>query len=93
MAGENISALPYHEPSITTILIISSYLFASNAINYVLDKLIYCGLIGQVLIGIVWGTPGADLLDDTAQETIVQLGYIGLILLVYEGQAVLNSPQ
>jgi Kef-type K+ transport system membrane component KefB len=32
-----------------------------------------------------FGTPGGNFLNHQAQEVIVQLGYIGLILLVYEG--------
>lgn len=80
------AALPYHEPGIVTILIISSFLLLLNAVNHVLDKIIYCGLIGQLFIGIAWGVPGANWLSEELQHTIVQLGYIGLILIVYEGK-------
>jgi hypothetical protein len=78
-------SLPYHEPGIVTILIQSSFLLLLNLVNSVLDRLVYCGLLGQVLVGIAWGTPGAKWLSNEAEEVIVQLGYIGLILLVYEG--------
>lgn len=79
------SSLPYHEPSIQTILIQSSFLLLLNAVNHVLDAAIYAGLVGQILVGIAWGMPGGKILDVHAQEVIVQLGYIGLILLVFEG--------
>ncbi|EHA56027.1 hypothetical protein MGG_08252 [Pyricularia oryzae 70-15] len=79
------SSLPYHEPSITTIIILSGFLILLNAINYGLDKLVYCGLIGQVFLGIAWGTPGAGWLSEEMEHSIVQLGYLGLILVVYEG--------
>ena len=79
------AALPYQEPPIKTILILSSFLILLNAINHLLDRLIYCGLIGQVLIGVAYGTPGAKWLAKSTEQTIVQLGYLGLILLVYEG--------
>jgi hypothetical protein len=88
MAGEvsdNASSLPYHEPGIVTILTQTSFLLLLNVVNTALDKVLYCGLLGQVLIGIAWGTPGTKWLTVTAEETIVQLGYLGLILLVYEG--------
>jgi hypothetical protein len=88
MAAEAAAAapsLPYHEPGIVTILIQSSFLLLLNAVNSVLDRLVYCGLLGQVLLGIAWGTPGAKWLSVEAEEFIVQLGYLGLILLVYEG--------
>lgn len=75
-------ALPYHEPGIVDILTLSSFL---NVINSVLDDYLHCGLIGQILIGIAWGAPGAFWLSIPMQETIVQLGYLGLILIVFEG--------
>ncbi|KAK9357955.1 Sodium/hydrogen exchanger family-domain-containing protein [Lipomyces starkeyi] len=84
--AETLSAyLPYHEPDILTILTQFSFLFLMNVINHVLDNLVYCGLLGQVFIGVAWGSPGAGWLGTKVEETIVQLGYLGLILLVYEG--------
>ena len=80
-----VAALPYNEPTIKTILILSSFLILLNFINHVLDHLVYCGLIGQVLVGIAFGTPGAKWLDKATEHAIVQMGYLGLILLVFEG--------
>lgn len=88
------AALPYHEPSALTILILSSFLLVSNTLNFLLDKAIFCGLIGQMLVGIAWGVPGGNLLGPDVENAIVQFGYLGLILLVYEGEnltAMLNS--
>lgn len=85
MADSSSTSLPYHEPSIVTILIQSSFLLLLNTINSVLDKTLYCGLLGQVFLGVAWGVPGAKWLGLETQEVIVQLGYLGLILLVYEG--------
>lgn len=79
------ASLPYHEPAIVTILIQASFLLVLSAVNHVLDNLLYCGLVGQLLIGIAWGTPGAKWLPNEVETVIVQLGYLGLILLVYEG--------
>lgn len=84
------TALPYHEPTIQTLLIQSSFLIVLNGINHVLDSIMYSGLVGQILVGIAWGTPGGDILETHAQEVIVQLGYIGLILLVFEGEQKLD---
>ena len=77
--------VPYHEPATVTILIYSFLLLTLNIIGFVLDRAIYCGLIGQILIGMAVGTPGADILGLDFQQTITDLGYLGLILLVYEG--------
>jgi hypothetical protein len=85
-ATENTTSLPYHEPGIVTILIIASFLLLLNTINYALDRIVYCGLVGQLFIGIAWGIPGANWLSADLQHSIVQLGYLGLILIVYEGE-------
>ncbi len=79
------SALPYHEPGIVDILILSSFLLLLNVVNSIIDRYLFCGLIGQILIGIVWGVPGAAWLSMPLEETITQLGYFGLLLLVFEG--------
>lgn len=84
------AALSYHEPEIVTILIQASFLLILNGINWVLDNAIYCGLVGQILIGVAWGTPGANWLSQEVQDTVMQLGYLGLILIVYEGEQFLN---
>jgi hypothetical protein len=85
MSNISSAALSYHEPGIVTILIQSSFLLLLNALNYVLDRVVYCGLIGQILVGIAWGTPGAKWIGIESEQVVVQLGYLGLILLVYEG--------
>lgn len=85
MATASSASLPYHEPDITTILVQSSFLILLNVINVILDNTLYCGLLGQIFIGVAWGTPGAKWLAGSAEEVVVQLGYLGLVLLVYEG--------
>lgn len=79
------ASLPYHEPSITEILTLSSFLLALNAVNAFLDKTLYCGLVGQVLLGVTWGTPGGGWLSADVERAVVQLGYVGLVLIVFEG--------
>ncbi|PNP39116.1 hypothetical protein TGAMA5MH_08968 [Trichoderma gamsii] len=79
------ASLPYQEPDIVTILIQASFLLVLNITNFLLDRAVYCGLIGQIFIGVAWGIPGAKWLSTEAEETAVQLGYLGLLLLVYEG--------
>lgn len=86
MAAEAKSFLPYHEPGIVTILIQSSFILVLNVVNTLFDKLIFCGLLGQVFIGVAWGTPGGKWLGQGVEDVIVQLGYLGLILLVYQGE-------
>ncbi|KAK9798880.1 putative Sodium/hydrogen exchanger family-domain-containing protein [Seiridium cardinale] len=71
------ASLPYHEPGIEGIMILASFLLALNIINSVLDRALYCGLVGQVLIGVAWSTPGGKWLSSSLEDSIVQLGYLG----------------
>ncbi len=77
------AALPYEEPGIVTIVVLSSFLLLLNIVNYVLDNIIYCGLLGQIVVGVAWTQ--ASFMNPDSESLIVQLGYLGLILLVYEG--------
>lgn len=79
--------LPYEAPGITVILSLSSFLILLNGVRYALDHLLYCGILGEILIGIVWGVPvgGTACLTQGTQEAIQALGYLGLISLVFEG--------
>ncbi len=86
MADGIQAALPYNEPPITTILIYTSFLLLLNVIGWAIDDVLHCGLVGQILVGVAWGTPGGRLLPVKAEEVIVQLGYLWLILIVYEGE-------
>jgi hypothetical protein len=86
MAVEIQAALPYQEPNITTILILTSFLLLLNVIDWAIDSVLHCGLVGQILVGVAWGTPGGKLLSRETEEAIVQLGYLGLMLIVYEGE-------
>lgn len=87
MSSDSTASLPYHEPSIETLLILSSFIILLNAINWIVDKWLFCGLVGQILIGVAWGAPGGQLLASDTEKAIVELGYIGLILLVFEGSS------
>jgi hypothetical protein len=91
MAAENASFLSYHEPGIATILIQSSFILILNVINTIFDKLVFCGLLGQVFTGVAFGTPGAKWLGQDVEDVVVQLGYLGLILLVYQGENPIGS--
>ena len=57
------AALPYQGRTISIVLILSSFVILLNVINHVLDRLVYSGLIAQVLIGVAVGTPSAKWLD------------------------------
>jgi Kef-type K+ transport system membrane component KefB len=43
------------------------------------------GIIGPIIVGIIYGMPLADILLEVWQETFLAIGYIGLILIIFEG--------
>ena len=92
MASTQGSAFAYHEPSIKTVLNYTGFLLTLNIVNTCLDQLLYCGLIGQLFIGVLWGTPGAQWFDQETERVIQQIGYLGLILLIYEGKCLDYCP-
>ena len=85
--SRNMPYLPYEEPRISEILSLASFLLLLNIIRVVLDKLLYCGLIGEIFIGVIWGLPvgGKAWLSEEVQHAIQAFGYLGLIGLVFEG--------
>lgn len=87
-SAPSLPSLPYREPSVVVILTLSSLILLLNAINHGLDRILYCGLLGQVFLGVAWGTPGAKWLSAEAEGVMVQLGYLGLLLVVYQGNQV-----
>jgi Kef-type K+ transport system membrane component KefB len=84
--------LPYEEPGITVIISLTSFLLLLNGTRYILDRLLYCGIIGEILLGVIWGLPvgGTAWLTQGMQETIQVLGYLGLLGLVFEGGLTTN---
>lgn len=68
------------------ILIIISFFFFLSLAEWVSDKVIRAGIIGQIAMGIIYGIPLADILEHTWQETFLALGYVGLILIIFEGR-------
>lgn len=77
--------LQYHEPGIIDILILVSFFFFLSTLGWVFDKLTRASLIGQILLGVLYGTPVGNILQIQWQETFMALGYIGLILIIFEG--------
>ncbi|KAJ5409972.1 uncharacterized protein N7487_004331 [Penicillium crustosum] len=77
--------LPYHEPGIVEILILVSFFFFLSLARWVSATAIQAGIIGQIVVGIIYGVPLANILQHHWQETFVSLGYVGLILIIFEG--------
>ncbi|KAJ5359495.1 uncharacterized protein N7496_011908 [Penicillium cataractarum] len=77
--------LAYHEPGIVEILIIISFFFLLSLAEWISTKIIRAGIIGQIAVGIIYGKPLANILEYPWQQTFLAIGYVGLILIIFEG--------
>lgn len=80
------SSFEYHEPSATQIVVLLSFLLLLNLAGVFAQRYLSAGLLGQIFVGIVYGTPLAGILEDSWEEAIVAIGYAGLLLVVFEGE-------
>nr|VWP00575.1 Tea4 [Ganoderma boninense] len=58
----------------------------------VVDYLFYGGLVAEIALGTVYGSPLANILPVDWQTTFTTVGYLGLILVVFEGGLSTNLP-
>ncbi|KAJ7768677.1 Cation/H+ exchanger [Mycena maculata] len=77
-------ATAYTTPEIPLLLAISSFLYLINVAETVFARFINAGLIGSLCMGILFGSEVADILPETVQSTFIVLGYVGLVLIVFE---------
>ncbi|OJJ08297.1 hypothetical protein ASPVEDRAFT_66342 [Aspergillus versicolor CBS 583.65] len=75
----------YHEPSIVQVLVLISFFLFLSLAEWLSAKIIRAGIIGHIAVGIIYGKPLADILELEWQETFIALGYVGLILIIFEG--------
>ncbi|KAL2267910.1 hypothetical protein VTJ83DRAFT_5187 [Remersonia thermophila] len=84
-AHENSTFLEYREPNVIRILtLISFFLFLALA-EWLADRFLRAPLVGQIIVGLLYGLPLANILVLDWQETFLALGYLGLILIIFEG--------
>ncbi|KAK3389401.1 Cation/H+ exchanger [Podospora didyma] len=84
-AEESGAFLAYHEPGIISILTLLSFFFFLAVAEWLSHKIFRAGLIGQIIVGLIYGVPIGNILVPEWQDTFLALGYIGLILIVFEG--------
>ena len=79
-----MSIVPYQTPDIPILFTISSFIYLANVAEDIFSSLINAGLIGSLSVGIIFGPEASNILPTYIQSTFIILGYIGLILLVFE---------
>jgi Kef-type K+ transport system membrane component KefB len=91
-------SLPYVEPGLPAVLTLVAFLLFLNVLHDAMDKLLHAGLLAQLLLGAIFGSPLAAILSIPVETAVQSLGYLGLILLVVEGGMstrldILSSPK
>ncbi|KAI5892516.1 Sodium/hydrogen exchanger [Schizophyllum commune H4-8] len=74
----------YEAPSVPTLLTLSSFLYLNSAASSLFDRLIHANLLGPLFVGIIYGPQVANILPSDALTTFINVGYIGLLLIVFE---------
>lgn len=82
-------AVSYQEPSLLHLLVLASFLYLTNVARIVADHYLYAGIVAEIAFGIIYGSPLGNLLPVDWEATFTALGYLGLILVVFEGPAAL----
>ncbi|KAJ8082288.1 hypothetical protein PM082_008140 [Marasmius tenuissimus] len=74
----------YEVPEIPLLLTLSSLLYLMNVAEELFTAILEAGLLGSLSIGIIYGPEAGNLLPEAISETVTIIGYIGLLLLVFE---------
>lgn len=77
-------ATHYEAPHLSVLLTVSSFLYLVNVAEALFEYLINAGLIGSLAVGIIYGPQVSDILPEPVQHAFIILGYVGLVLLVFE---------
>ncbi|GAV99493.1 Sodium hydrogen exchanger [Lentinula edodes] len=74
----------YTVPDIPILLTTFSLLYLLNVAEAIFNYLLEAGLLGSLAVGIVYGPEVSSIVPENVLQTLLILGYIGLILLVFE---------
>ncbi|KAI0797119.1 hypothetical protein C8Q75DRAFT_743522 [Abortiporus biennis] len=78
-------AFPYEEPTFTQVLVLLSFIYFLNVTRSLFDSAFNAGLLAQIALGMIYGTPLASILPPGWEATFTAMGYLGLIGIIFEG--------
>jgi Kef-type K+ transport system membrane component KefB len=85
-----MTAIPYTIPDVPLILTAGSFLYLINVAETVFSRVMNAGLLGSLCIGILFGSEVSSILPEAMQSAFITLGYIGLLLIVFEAGLTTN---
>ncbi|KAE9404436.1 hypothetical protein BT96DRAFT_964182 [Gymnopus androsaceus JB14] len=74
----------YDVPGIPILLTVSSLLYLLNVAETIFNFMLEAGLLGSLIVGIIYGPEGANFLPEYLLQALLVFGYIGLALLIVE---------
>lgn len=80
------SFFPYSQPSLPDLLIIASFIYLLNVVRIAADLALHAGIVAELFLGMVYGSPLAGILPWSWETTFIVMGYLGLVLIVFEGE-------
>ena len=84
------SSVAYSPPTLRRILTAGSFLYLLNVAGSIMDSVLHAGLVVQIVLGMVYGPPLGDIILPQWITSFIDLGYVGLILIVFEGASFLD---
>ncbi|KAF9045546.1 Sodium/hydrogen exchanger family-domain-containing protein [Panaeolus papilionaceus] len=84
------SQVPYSPPHIEQLLTISAFLYLLPLSSALFDDILNAGLLGPLFLGIIFGAEVGNILPNAIQTAFISVGYVGLILLIFEGGLTTN---
>ncbi|KAI0706919.1 Sodium/hydrogen exchanger [Cerioporus squamosus] len=85
-------ALNYEEPSVIHLLVLASFLYLLKITGTASDYILHAGIVAEIAFGIIYGSPLTGLLPTSWESTFTALGYLGLVLVIFEGGLSTNLP-
>ncbi|BGP12320.1 hypothetical protein JCM10213v2_000233 [Rhodosporidiobolus nylandii] len=75
----------YHEPAAPRLLALIALFYLVQLFRGIANALLGAGLLGEIAVGVILGSPLGDILGRETEEVLIAVGYIGLVLIVFEG--------
>lgn len=82
LAATTEKLFPYAQPPLAQFLTILSFLYFLNVARVGADHFLHAGVVAMIGIGMVYGTPLADILPSVWESSFTTLGYLGLVGIV-----------
>ncbi|KAJ7846025.1 Cation/H+ exchanger [Mycena olivaceomarginata] len=76
--------IAYTTPEVPLILTVGSFFYLVNVAEAVFARFVNAGLLGSLCVGILFGPEVSNIIPEAIQSAFVTIGYIGLLLIVFE---------